>query len=145
MQWKKITAPAGFAIAAAFLFMAPAGAAPNQLNEKFDVNAFAHWDTTFASAPSDTVHLGFRANKVSICVPSTSSAVITFLGKGAVLKSNSGGIFGNTRAGLSSFKSASRTPPASTCVTYDGAPMCTDIVITGTWTGVVDLFADRDK
>jgi len=146
MQWKKITAPAGFAIAAAFIGFMVAGdavAASNQLNEKYDTIAPAHFDTTFATAPSDTIMFGFRADNVSVCVPATSSATVIWIGKGTSLKSNSGGIFGNTRLGRSSFVSTSFTPPASSCYTYYGAPMCVGVVIGGTWTGTVNLSADR--
>jgi len=150
MQWKKITAPAGFAIAAAFLFMAPAHA--EQYEAKLDVISPAHFDTTFAAAPSDTVWFGFLADNVSVCVPATSSAVVTWYGgepasgrafRQPLLKSNSGGRTGNTRANLARFVSNAFTPPASSCYTYYGAPLCRGVIITGTWTGTVNLSADR--
>lgn len=150
MQWKKITAPAGFAIAAAFLFMAPAHAA-DQYDAKFDVVTPAHFDTTFSSAPSDTVLFGFAADNVSVCVPATSSAVVTWFGgiqatnsyRQPLLLSNSGGRTVNPRKGLARFVSNAFTPPASSCYTYYGPPICRGVIITGTWTGTVNLSADR--
>jgi hypothetical protein len=150
MQWKKIAAPVGFAIAAAFAFVSVASADPNQANEKFDVRTSAHFDTTFASAPSDTVLFGFLADNVSVCVPATSAAVVTWFGGTATgtgspptIRSNSGGIFGNTRLGRPTFTSTAFTPPASSCYTYYGPALCRGVIITGTWTGTVNLIADR--
>lgn len=149
MQWKKIAAPVGFAIAAAFAFVAVAGAA-DQYDAKFDVRTAAHFDTTFSSAPSDTVLFGFLADNVSVCVPATSSAVVTWFGGTATgagrppfLASNSGGVTVNPRKGLAVFKSTAFTPPASSCYTYYGPALCRGVIITGTWTGTVNLIADR--
>jgi len=149
MQWKKIAAPVGFAIAAAFALVTVASA--EQYEEKVDVTAFAHFDTTFSSAPSDTVMFGFTADNVSVCVPATSSAVVTWFGgetgarafRQPLLRSNSGGRTGNTRANLPRFTSTAFTPPASSCYTYYGPALCRGVIITGTWTGTVNLIADR--
>ena len=139
------------ALLAAALLPSLGGAASNQANERFDQSAVAHFDTTFASAPSDTVMFGFLADNVSVCVPATSAAVVTWYGGGAgvgtvpanKLKSNSFGLFGNTRLNRPVFTSTAFTPPASSCYTYYGPALCRGVIITGTWTGTVNLIADR--
>mgnify|MGYP001582742411 CR=1 FL=1 len=142
--WFRPRRRAVFLYATAFTFLAGAEAfaASNQANEKIDVTAFTHWDTTFAAAPSDTVMFGFAADNVVVCVPSVSAAVVTWYGKAPALRSNGGGIFGNTRLGRG-FVSTAYTPPASTCYTYYGPPICRGVIITGTWTGTVLLMVDR--
>ena len=146
MFWKfwKPRQRTAFAFATAFTFIAgtEAFAASNQANEKIDASAFAHFDTTFASAPSDTVMFGFLADNAVVCVPATSAAVVTWWGKGPALRSSGGGIFGNTRLGRG-FVSTAFTPPASTCYSYYGPAQCRGVIITGTWTGTVNVMADR--
>lgn len=139
------------ALLAVALLPSLGGAASNQANERVDQSAIAHFDTTFASAPADTVMFGFFADNVSVCVPATSAAVVTWFGGGPAsyavmsntLRSTSGGIFGNTRKGRPVFVSTAFTPPASTCYTYYGPALCRGVIITGTWTGTVNLIADR--
>lgn len=150
--WKRPTVAFVFASAFCFVIGTDAFAAPNQAAEKYDLTTSAHFDTTLATAPGDTLRFGFVADNAVVCVPATSSATVLWIGQGngtvngtagPKLVSNSGGIFGNTRKGMLRFTSTVFTPPASSCYTYYGAPICAGVVVGGTWTGTVVVIADR--
>ncbi len=140
MNWKfwKPRPVAAFAFAVSFSFLAGTDAfAADQRYAKYDLTTLAYWDTTLATAPADTILAGFLADNAYVCVPATSACTVQWIGFNGNLLSNSGGTVVNPRKGLARFKAATQTPPASTCITYYGPPLCRGAVIGGTWTGTV--------
>lgn len=145
MNWKFWKRPTvAFAFATAFCFVAGTDAfAVDQRYAKFDLTKEAHWDTTFTAVPGDTILFGFMADQVTVCVPSTSTATVQWVGSNSLLLSNSGGTIVNPRKGLNRFTSSAVTPATSSCYSYIGAPYCRGVVFGGAITGTMVLIADR--
>jgi hypothetical protein len=109
-----------------------------------DTAAVAHYDTVLAAGSfGDTVFFGFLADQAVVCVPATSSATVTWYGRGVSLVSKGSGTLPNRREGKSTFTSGAFSPPASTCYSYFGKAPLRGVIIGGTWTGNLLVIADR--